>query len=73
MTSVGKIGNVLIKTYNLSAVLQRVILQLPAGLSVLIGLTSEEMCVYYTVGTLHAVAISKNIRLFVVIPLKAAD
>jgi len=36
----------------------------------LTGLTVEEMYVYYTVATVHAVAISKSIRLFVDIPIK---
>jgi len=39
----------------------------------LTGLTVEEMYVYYTIATVHAVATSKSIRLFVDIPLKAAD
>ena len=39
----------------------------------LTGLTVEEMYVYYMIATVHAVATSKNIRLFVDIPLKAAD
>jgi hypothetical protein len=38
----------------------------------LTGLTVEEMYVYYTIATVHDVATSKNIRLFVDIPLKAA-
>jgi hypothetical protein len=39
----------------------------------LTGLAVEEMYVYYTVAMVHAVATSKSIRLFVDIPLKAAD
>jgi len=52
---------------------QQVILLLTAGLSMLTGLTVEEMYVYYTVAMVHAVATSKSIRLFIDIPLKAAD
>jgi hypothetical protein len=33
----------------------------------------EEMYVYYTLATVHAVASSKSIRLFVDMPLKATD
>ena len=39
----------------------------------LTGLTVEEMYVYYTVAMVHAVATSTSIRLFIDIPLKAAD
>jgi len=39
----------------------------------LTGLTVEDMYVYYAVATVHAVATSKNIRLLIDIPLKAAD
>jgi hypothetical protein len=39
----------------------------------LTGLTVEEMYVYYTVDTVHGVATSTSIRLFIDIPLKAAD
>jgi hypothetical protein len=73
VTSIGQLSSVLIKPYDLSDVLQQVSLQLPAGLSMLTGLTVEEMFVYYTLTTIHAVASSKSIRLFVDIPLKAAD
>jgi hypothetical protein len=73
VTSIGKLSSVLINLYNLSTILQQVSLQLPAGLSMLKGLTVEEMCVYYTAATLHAIATSKSIRLFVDITLKAAD
>ena len=73
VTSLGQLSSVLIHPYNLSVILQQVSLQLPAGLSMLTGLTVQEMYVYYTIATIHAVATSKNIRLFVDIPLKAAD
>ena len=46
ITSVGKLSSVLIKPHNLSNILQQVSLQLPAGLSMLTGLTVEEMYVY---------------------------
>jgi hypothetical protein len=72
-TSMGQLNSVFIKPYNLSVILQQVSLQLPVGLSMLTGLTVEEMYVYYTVATVHVVATSKSIRLFVDIPLKAAD
>jgi hypothetical protein len=39
----------------------------------LIGLTVEDMYVYYTIATLHVVATTKSIRLFIDITLKAAD
>ena len=39
----------------------------------LTGLAVEDMYVYYTITVVHAVATSKNIRLFIDIPLKAAD
>ena len=73
VTSLGQLSSVLIHPFNLSVILQQVSLQLPAGLSMLTGLTVQEMYVYYTIATVHAVATSKNIRLFVEIPLKAAD
>jgi hypothetical protein len=73
VTSTGKLSSVLINPYNLSDILQQVSLQLPAGLSMLTGLTTEEMYVYYTVATVHAVATSKSVILFIDIPLKAAD
>jgi hypothetical protein len=73
VTSNGKLSSVLINPYNLSEILQQVSLQLPAGLSMLTGLTREDMYVYYAIATVHAVATSNNIRLFVEIPLKAAD
>ena len=73
VTSLGQLCSVLIHPYNLSVILQQVSLQLPAGLSMLTGLTVQEMYVYYTISAVHAVATSRNIRLFVDIPLKAAD
>jgi hypothetical protein len=39
----------------------------------LTGLTVEEMYVYYTIATVHAVASSRSIRLFIEITLKAAE
>jgi hypothetical protein len=39
----------------------------------LTGLTVEEMYVYYAVATVHAIATARSIRLFIEIPLKAAD
>jgi hypothetical protein len=68
----GQLSSVQINPYNLSVILQQVSLQLPAGLAMLTGLTVEEMYVYYTIATVHAVASSHTIR-FVDIPLKAAD
>ena len=73
VTSIGKLRSVLINPYNLSSILQQVRLQLPVRLSMLTGLTVEEMYVYYTVAMVHAVATSTSIRLFIDIPLKAAD
>jgi len=61
VTSKGQLSSVLINPYNLSVILQQVSLQLPAGLSMLTGLTVEEMYVYYTIATVHAVATSKSI------------
>jgi hypothetical protein len=65
VTSNGKLSSVFIKPYNLSEILQQVSLQLPAGLSMITGLTVEDMYVYYTITTVHAVATSTSIRLFV--------
>jgi len=73
VTSLEKLSSVLINPYNLSEILQQVSLQLTAGLTMLTGLTVEDRYVYYTVATVHAVATSKSIRLFIEIPLKAAD
>jgi hypothetical protein len=71
--SVRKLSSVLTKPHKLSAILQQVGLQLPAGLSMLTGLTVEETYVSHTVATVHGVATSKNIRLFVDVSPKAAD
>lgn len=68
VTSIGKLSSVLINPQNLSIILQQVSLQLPAGLTMLTGLTVEEMYVYYTVAEVHAVATSTSIRLFIDIP-----
>jgi hypothetical protein len=73
LTSLGKLSSVLINPYNLSMILQQVTLQLPQGTSMLTGLAVEDMYVYYTIVTVHAVATSRSIRLFIDIPLKAAD
>jgi hypothetical protein len=73
VTSSGKLSSVLINPYNLSNILQQVSLQLPAGLSMLTGLTVEEMYVYYTVVSVQAVATSQHIRLLIDIPLKSSD
>jgi hypothetical protein len=73
VTSNGKLSSVLINPYNLSEILKQVSLQLPAGLSMLTGLTIEDIYVYYAIATVHAFATSSNIRLSVEIPLKAAD
>jgi hypothetical protein len=73
LTSLGKLSSVLINPYNLSIIFQQVSLQLPPGVSMLTGLTVVDMYVYYTIATVHAVATSKSIRLFIGIPLKAAD
>jgi hypothetical protein len=46
VTSIGQLSGVLINQYNLSVILQQVSLQLPAGLSMITGLTVEEiMCI----------------------------
>ena len=73
VTSMGKLSSGLTNSCNLSSILQHVSMQLPAGLTMLTGLTVEEMYVYYTVALVHAVATSMNIRLFIDITLKAAD
>jgi hypothetical protein len=73
LTSLGKLSSVLSNPDNLSMILQQVSLQLPPGVSMLTGLTVEDVYVYYTIATVHAVATSKSIRLFIDIPLKAAD
>jgi hypothetical protein len=43
VTSLVQLSSVLINPYNLSVILQQVSLQLPAGLSMLTGLTVREM------------------------------
>jgi len=53
--SIGKLSCVLISPYNLSDILQQVSLQLPAGLTMLTGLTVEEMYVYCTVAAVYVV------------------
>jgi hypothetical protein len=73
VTSKGQLSSVLINPYNLSVILQQVSLQLPAGLSMLTGVTVEDMYVYYAIAAVHAVASPKAIRLFIEIPLKAVD
>jgi hypothetical protein len=73
VTSMGQLSSVLINPFNLSVILQQVSLQLPAGLTMLTGLTVEDMYVYYTIATVHAVASPNVIRLLIDIPLKAAD
>ena len=55
VTSIGKLSSVLISPYNLTDILQKVSLQLPAGLKMLIGLTVEEMYVYCTVAAVYGV------------------
>jgi hypothetical protein len=69
----GKLSSVLINPYNLSDIFQQVSLQLPTGLSMLTGLTVEDMYVHYAVATVHAVATSTSIGLLIDIPLKATD
>jgi hypothetical protein len=75
VTSVGKLSSNLISPHNLLDLLKQVSLHLPAGTSMLTGLTIsiEEMYVYYAVANVHATATSQSIRLFIDIPLKAAD
>ena len=58
LTSLGKLSSVLNSPFNLSVILQQVSLQLPSGMSMLTGLTVEDMYVYYTIVTVHAAAIS---------------
>ena len=73
LTSLEKHSCTLINPYNLSTTLQQVSLQLPEGITMLIGITVEEMYVYYAVAAVHAVATTKGIRLFIEIPLKTVD
>jgi hypothetical protein len=72
LTSVGKLSSTLLNPHNLSEFLQ-VNLHLPKGTSMLTGLTVEDMYIYYAVATVHATATLKSIKLFIDIPLKAAD
>jgi hypothetical protein len=73
LTSLGKLSSTLINPYNLSSILQQVSLQLPEGMTMLTGITVEEMYVYYAVAVVHAVATTKGIRFFIEIPLKTVD
>jgi hypothetical protein len=73
LTSVGKLSSNLINPYNLSELLQQVILHLPKSTQMLTGLTIEDMYIYYAVAAVHATATFKSIRLFIEIPLRAAD
>ena len=73
LTSVGKLSSTLINPYNLSGLLQQVSLHLPKGTSMLTGLSIEDMYIYYAVATVHATATSRSIRLFIDLPLRAAD
>jgi len=71
--SLSQLSSVLIHPYNLLKILQQISLQLPAGLTMLTGLTVQEMYLYYAIAVVHAVATSRNIRLFVDILLEVAD
>lgn len=62
LTCMGKLCGVYINRYNLSAILQLVSLELLTGLSMIIGLTVEDMYMYVATG--RVVAMSKNILLF---------
>jgi hypothetical protein len=73
LTSVGKLSSTLINPCNLSELLQQVNLHLPKGTQMLTGLSIEDMYVYYAVAAVHATATSKSTRLFIEIPLRAAD
>ena len=55
-TSVGKLSSVLISPYNLSDTLQQESLHVPSGLTMLTGLTVEEIYVHCTVAAVYAVA-----------------
>jgi hypothetical protein len=72
LTIVGKLSSTMITPHNLSELLQ-VNLRLPKGTSMSTGLTVEDMYIYYAVATVHSTATSRSIRLFIDIPLKAAD
>jgi hypothetical protein len=65
LTNLGKLSSTLINPYNLSTISQQVSLQLSEGMSMLTGMTVEEMYVYYAVPTVRAVTTIKDIRLFV--------
>jgi len=69
LTNLGKLSSTLINPYNLSTISQQVSLQLSEGMSMLTGMTVEEMYVYYAVPTVHAV----DIHLFVEITLKTVE
>ena len=71
--SLSQLSSVLIHPYNLLKILQQISLQLPAGLTMLTGLTVQEMYVYHAIAVVGAVATSRNIRLFVDILLEVAD
>jgi hypothetical protein len=73
LNSIGKLSSTLINPHNLSQLLQQVNLHLPKATSMLTGLTIEDMYIYYAVASVHATATSRSIRLFIDIPLKAAD
>jgi hypothetical protein len=73
LTSVGKLSSTLVNPYNLSELLQQVNLHLPKGTSMLTGLSIEDMYIYYAVAAVHATATARSIRLFIDIPLRAAD
>jgi hypothetical protein len=73
LASVGKLSSTLINPFNLSELLQQVNLHLPKGTSMLTGLSIGDMYIYYAVANIHATAISRSIRLFIDIPLRAAD
>jgi hypothetical protein len=71
--NLSQLSSVLIHPYNLLKILQQISLQVPAGLTMLTGLTVQEMYLYYAIAVVHAVATSRNIRLFVDILLEVAD
>lgn len=73
MTSLGKLSTSLIRPHNLSDILQQVSLKLTSGTSMITTTTVEDMYIYYDLATVHAAATSDSIRLFIDIPLKAAD
>ena len=60
--SLSQLSSVLIHPYNLLKILQQISLQLPAGLTMLTGLTVQEMYLYYAIAVVHAVATSRNIN-----------